>query len=418
MLFGEVLRIISALFGLLLSLCYFYQILYLWLPVFKKEKPAEANGLRRYAILIAARNEETVLPYLLQSIQLQDYPADYIRVFVVADNCTDRTAVVAEEGGAVVFRRSSQTHIGKGYALHYLLEQIDETENLDSFDAFLVFDADNLLKQDFVRQINRLAGQGYDVFCGCRNSKNFGSNWVSSGHALWYLHESVHLNRSRMLLGLPCMVNGTGFGFTRDFLRQTGGWNFFTLTEDVELSTWCVLHSIRSGYCQDAVFYDEQPQRFSQSWRQRTRWVQGGIQVSLRYGGRLLKKLITEGDYCCLEALTLQLWGYGAGVLCGLLSLTAAVLTGDLFPFLAATLAGSLGMPLLIGIMTLAAMWRQIPATAGRKLFALAAFPLHVLSYIPIAVTAPFRKFTWPPIEHTAAVSCKDLPQQKRHPDP
>ena len=154
MLFGEVLRIISALFGLLLSLCYFYQILYLWLPVFKKEKPAEANGLRRYAILIAARNEETVLPYLLQSIQLQDYPADYIKVFVVADNCTDRTAVVAEEGGAVVFRRSSETQGGKGYALHYLLERIDESENLDSFDAFLIFDADNLLKQDFIRQIN------------------------------------------------------------------------------------------------------------------------------------------------------------------------------------------------------------------------------------------------------------------------
>ena len=144
MIFGEILRLISTVFGLLLSLCYLYQIVYLWLPIFKKETPKTANTLHRFAILIAARNEEQVLPYLLQSIQLQDYPAEYIKVFVVADNCTDRTAVVAEEGGAVVFQRNSKTEIGKGYALHYLLERIDETENLENFDAFLVFDADNL----------------------------------------------------------------------------------------------------------------------------------------------------------------------------------------------------------------------------------------------------------------------------------
>lgn len=416
MLFGEVLRIISALFGLLLSLCYFYQILYLWLPVFKKEKPAEANGLRRYAILIAARNEETVLPYLLQSIQLQDYPADYIKVFVVADNCTDRTAVVAEEGGAVVFRRSSETQVGKGYALHYLLERIDESENLDSFDAFLIFDADNLLKQDFIRQINRVASQGYDVFCGCRNSKNFGSNWVSSGHALWYLHESAHLNRSRMLLGLPCMVNGTGFGFTRALLRRMGGWNFFTLTEDVEFSNWCVTHNVRSGYCHEAVLYDEQPVRFSQSWRQRTRWVQGGIQVSIRYWRPLLLGMLQGGKrgYSCLEAATLSLWGYGMGLVCGFLGLLAALLCAGwigLGNALLLTFLSSLGATFLIGIMTLLAQWRHIHATTGQKLLALLAFPLHVFSYLPIAVSALFRKFQWPPISHTAAVSVRDMQQ-------
>lgn len=409
--FTEILQGMRTLLHLLIGLCYAYQLVYLFLPLFRKENIPVSDCNRRYAILIAARNEEAVLPHLLSSIRDQDYPADKLRVFVVADNCTDRTAVVAEEGGAVVFCRSSQTHIGKGYALRYLLEKIDELEGFDSFDGFLVFDADNLLQHDFIKCIDRLAAEGYDVFCGCRNSKNFGTNWVSSGHGLWYLHESAHLNRSRMLLGNPCMVTGTGFGFTRALLQQMGGWNFFTLTEDVEFSTWCILHGIRSGYCHEAVFYDEQPQKFSQSWRQRTRWVQGGIQVSLRYGGQLFKKLLCGGGYSCLEALTLQLWGYGAGILCSLLSLLTSVLTGNLFTFLLTTLVYSIAVPVLIGIMTLLSQWHQIPATTGKKLLSLVSFPLHVLSYIPIALTALFRKFSWPPIEHTAALSCKDLSQ-------
>lgn len=410
----EILRGISALLGLVLGLCYAYQIVYLFVPLFRKEHTPPASGLRRYAILIAARNEETVLPHLLSSIRLQDYPAELLQVFVVADNCTDRTAVVAEEGGAVVFCRHDKTHVGKGYALHYLLERIDETENLDSFDAFLVFDADNLLKSDFISQINRIACQDYDVFCGCRNSKNFGANWVSAGHALWYLHESTHLNRSRMLLGNPCMVNGTGFGFTRKLLRQLGGWNFFTLTEDVEFSTWCITHGVRSGYCHDAVFYDEQPQRFCQSWRQRTRWVQGGIQVSVRYARQLFRGIFRGGKtgYNCLEATTLLLWGYGMGTVCSFLALLTALLTAGwvgLGKALLLALISAFGVPLFVGIMTLHAQWHRIHASTFQKLCALLAFPVHMLTYIPIAVSAVFRKFHWPPIEHTVAISSRDM---------
>ena len=211
----QIMKLLSLLLGTILSLCYAYQILYLFVPFFKKQPPVTADKLHRYAILIAARNEEAVLPHLLQSIRQQDYPPELFTTFVVADNCTDRTAQVAAQYGAVVFSRFDREKVGKGYALNYLLSQIDAAEGWDQFDAFLVFDADNLLEKDYLRQINKVCTQGYDAFCGYRNSKNFGGNWVSAGHSLWYLHESTHLNRSRMLLGNPCMVSGTGFGFTR-----------------------------------------------------------------------------------------------------------------------------------------------------------------------------------------------------------
>lgn len=412
----DLLISICRVLGLLLGLCYAYQLLYLFLPLlYKKPLPAQAEP-RRYAILIAARNEEAVLPHLLRSIQQQNYPPEYIRVFVVADNCTDRTAQVAQREGAVVFVRYSTKRVGKGYALNYLLDQIDLTCGWDAFDAFLVFDADNVLHPDYIRQINRLCSAGYDAFCGYRNSKNFGTNLISAGNALWFLHDSEHLNASRMALGLPCTVTGTGFGFTSALLKRFGGWHFFTLTEDIEFSFRCITEGVTVGYCQEAIVYDEQPKALLVSWRQRTRWVQGGIQVSVRYGKALAKGFLRGGrkGYSCLEAATLSLWGFGTGVLCGILALLAAALQsgfpGALQWFLGTLLYGYC-FSFLIGAMTLIMAWRRIRATLLQKLLSLIAFPLYTLSYAPIAVTALFRKFHWPPIEHSVAVSADELIQ-------
>ncbi|MFR8333265.1 MAG: glycosyltransferase [Oscillospiraceae bacterium] len=98
-----------------------YQVVYLIIPFFVKPRPHQSARLHRYAILIAARNEEAVLPHLLDSIAAQDYPAELLTTFVVADNCTDRTAQVAQDRGARVFVRNNRTQVGKGYALHFLL---------------------------------------------------------------------------------------------------------------------------------------------------------------------------------------------------------------------------------------------------------------------------------------------------------
>ena len=410
----SVLRSLSYALVVLTTVCYFYQIVYLILPLFKKQRPLESKERRRYAILIAARNEEAVLPYLLESIRQQDYPAELLTTFVVADNCTDQTAEVACSGGARVFCRFNKKEIGKGYALNFLLQQIDSNEGLDIYDAFLIFDADNLLMPDYVTQINKVCCNGYDAFCGYRNSKNFGANWISQGYALWYLHDSCHLNQSRMLLGTTCAVNGTGFGFTRQLLGRMGGWNFFTLTEDIEFSTWCATQGIRIGYCRDAMVFDEQPENFIQSWRQRTRWTQGGIQVSFRYAPDLLKGLFrgSRTAYASFETATLSLWGYGMGVICCGITLLVTFLAErwlGLGKAISLGIAGSYCSMFLIGGLTLITEWHRIRATTGKKIQSLFTFPLFMMTFIPIALTAVFRKFQWQPITHTVAISTGEL---------
>ena len=410
----EALRMVSRILAALVFICYLYQIVYLFVPMLKKNRPHGKAIMNRYAVLIAARNEENVLPYLLESIAAQDYPGELVDVYVVADNCTDGTAYTARKHGATVFERFNTKQIGKGYALNFLLGQMKNTGVLDNYDAFLVFDADNLLRPDYISQMNRTCSDGYEAFCGYRNSKNFADNWISAGYALWFIHDSVHLNQSRMLLGTTCAVSGTGFGFRRSLLEKCGGWHFFTLTEDIEFDTWCATHGVRIGFCREAMLYDEQPTSLRQSWRQRTRWVQGGIQVSIKYAAQLLRGILRGGraGYASFETATLSLWGYGVSALASGLAIVCTFLTErwpGVFLALGTAAVGMYVSMLIVGALTLLGEWDKTPGSSAKQLPGMFTFPFFMMTFVPIAISAIFCKFGWQPIAHTVAVPVSSM---------
>lgn len=113
----ETIKLINFIIATVFFVCYSYQFAYILVPYLKKEKPHKPAELHRYAVLISARNEELVIGNLLDSISAQDYPSSLVRVFVVADNCTDKTAKVARAHGAIVYERFNDKLVGKGYAL-------------------------------------------------------------------------------------------------------------------------------------------------------------------------------------------------------------------------------------------------------------------------------------------------------------
>lgn len=293
------------------SLCYMYQAVYVVIVLVKdhKKKPAKLEDvtLHRYAVLISGRNEKLVIGELVKSLKNQDYPEELIDIFVIADNCTDNTAEVAREAGAHVFVRNNKQLVGKSYALDYAIKKIfaeygDENGHVP-FKGFFVFDADNVIDPGFVAAMNRGINKGYKVLTSYRNSKNYDSNWVSAGSALWFLREAKFLSNARQMMGSSCAISGTGFLIDSEIIERNKGWIHHLLTEDIEFSTDCISSGIRIGYCSDAILYDEQPLTMRDSWRQRLRWAKGFYQVLLRYGSRLSKGIlkVPEGRWACFD---------------------------------------------------------------------------------------------------------------------
>ena len=411
----ENLALFNRVIAVFFFICYSYQMLYLLVPFLFKRRARREAPAHRYAVLISARNEEKVITQLLESIGHQTYDISLVTVFVMADNCTDRTAALAREAGAVVYERFNRELVGKGYALHELLEHIAADYPEDPFDGYFIFDADNVLSPTYMEEMNKSFDHGHRIVTSYRNSKNYGDNWISAGYGLWFLRESKYLNHARMLLGLSCGVSGTGFLFSREVLRRMGGWNCFLLTEDIEFSVANILEGERIAYCPDAVLYDEQPVRFSQSWRQRLRWAKGYLQVFHRYGGELIRNAL-RGSFSCFDMTMTIMPAIIVSTLSIVVNGTAAAVglirDGNSIPVLASFLLtmGNLYLTLyVVGLITTVTEWRAIHTVWWKKIFYTFTFPLFMMTYIPISLTALFKKVTWQPIEHTRAKDLCDI---------
>ena len=402
----ELIKTVNFVVLWLFFICYSYQLLYIPAALLYRPRRRRTEKLNRIAVLIAARNEEAVIGNLLDSIAGQSYPAGFVETFVVADNCTDGTAAVAAAHGANVVERRDPIHVGKGYALNYLLQRIT-----GRFDAYIVLDADNVLDRDFIREINRTYSEGYPIVTCYRNSKNYGDNWISAGYALWFLREARYLNGARMAIGSSCAVSGTGFLFSDEVLRRCGGWNFFLLTEDIQFTIYAVTRGERIGYAANAVLYDEQPVTFKQSWHQRMRWSRGYLQVFGRYGGNLIRGIF-RGSFSCYDMTMNIMPAAVLTAVTAVVNVTGAVLmfrTGgtltELGLSLGQTVLGMCGMVFLLGVITTVTEWKNIFCPAWKKLLYMFTFPVFMLTYIPICIASLFVNPGWKPIRHTRALT-------------
>lgn len=399
--------------------CYFYQTVYVAVRFFKKMPEYKARKQHRFAVVIAARNERLVLGELIKSIHAQNYPEDKLDIYVVADNCTDDTAEVARALGAIVFERSDEDLVGKGYALDYAFRHIDSASGIGHYDGYFVFDADNVLDENYVKEMNNVFDAGYRVVTSYRNSKNFGYNWISAGYGLWFLRESKYLNGARMICHTSCAISGTGFLVSSDILKGDGGWKYHLLTEDIEFSVDKVAGSEVIGYCEKALVYDEQPVSFKSSWDQRMRWTKGFYQVIRRYGTRLVKGCFTGRKLQCFDMLMTVAPAAMVSLL--LLFLNAgAVAYGLLFHdfALSAAALGQLGAALmnfyasliLFGAVTLITEWKNIYCGTTKKILYLFTFPLFMFTYVPITVAALLQKrVEWSPIRHVFAENLSEI---------
>ncbi len=396
------------------AVCYAYQAIYLLISLVRKSVTFDCKSKSKYAVIIAARNEENVISHLIGSIHAQDYPRELVDIYVVADNCTDSTADVARESGATVFERFNKLQIGKGYALEFLFDKLKEKKGV--YNGYFFFDADNLLESNYISEMNKAFSEGNKLITSYRNSKNFGDNWVSAGYSISFLRDSAQINNARMIIGTSCKISGTGFLVHRDIIEKNGGWKHFLLTEDAEFTIDNVLCGEKIAYCKSAVFYDEQPTSFRQSCSQRMRWAKGYYQVFSKYGSSLIKRIFSKNGLACFDMTMSIMPAMIITILCGVLNI-CGVLAGLINGENVSELLMSMLMTMLKGYFTLfitgaVAVFTErklIRCSKSKKILHCFTFPIFMFTYIPIAAVALIKKVEWTPVRHHKTTTISDI---------
>jgi len=268
----------------IIALFYLYHILIfmLGLGIPRTWRALQSRGEHRFVVVIPAHNEENVIRESVLNIRSCNYPAGRFDVCVIADNCTDRTAELAESAGALVLQRFNRELVGKQHAIKWAFEQI----YLDEYDAVIILDADNHIDPNYLNVMDDELSKGNRVIQGYLDAKNPGDSWVTANYAYmtWY---GCRLLMARKFLGLSAWLGGTGMCIRTDVINRVG-WDLHTLTDDVEYTCQLIIAGEKVSFASDAIVYDQKPTKIMDSLRQRLRWMRGQTQTCIRYMPSLL----------------------------------------------------------------------------------------------------------------------------------
>jgi len=424
------LEIINLIFSILVgftTLFYAHFVVFAIIGIFRKKHFPKAKEKLRYGVIIACRNEEKVIGNLIDSIHNTDYPSDKLQIFVIAHNCTDKTAEVCRLKGVNVFEYNNDKERTKGFALKYLFNQIKEQKLNANIDGYFIFDADNIVNKNYFDKMN-------DAFVACdkksivtsfRNSKNFGSSIISGMYGIYFFTSCRFAMCGRAVANCSGRITGTGFLFSAETIAN--GWEYVTLTEDLDFTADQIMNNHKITYCDDAEFFDEQPTSFKVMWRQRVRWAKGLLLVCITRLKSLIKSLFAKKDkikYKFSIYDTIQNVMPFCLILAGLnvLQLIFTMLApcfGISFDFAMIQWLKSFDLSALLsyvglfiqGLFVLITEHKRIKNVSWwKKILFLFIWPIFILMQFIIDIVALFsRNITWKTIPHNDKTSFKDL---------
>lgn len=362
--------------------------------ILKRKAHPEPEHQLRFAVLVAARNEERCIAGIIESIKQQDYPQELVDIYIIPNNCTDSTAETALAAGAKLIEVSPAVR-SKGQALHEAFAVLMEK---DSHEAYCVFDADNEAHPAFLREMNRVLSTSAAAKSRIL-AKNARESWVCACYDTYFCNANIMLNTARSNLGLSARLIGTGFAVRRELMDKLGGWNTVTLTEDAEFYGALSAGGIKIAFAPGAITYDEEPLTFQESMTQRRRWMSGIMEVArMRASGLLRAAVSGPGRLLALDALMqfsfswIQAWAIPMFLLWTCVNPVGAVhsLPSMMLSFYVSTF--------FIGAAALF-LEKRLTVHNFKSLF---LYPLFIFSFLPLqTISLLFPNKTWKPIRHS-----------------
>jgi cellulose synthase/poly-beta-1,6-N-acetylglucosamine synthase-like glycosyltransferase len=255
------------------------------------------SAVHSFGIIIPAHNEEHTIQEALISCRALDYPAEKHAVYVIADNCSDRTADVASSSGLQCFVRQDKSRRGKGFALQWALPQVIAAGH----DAVLVLDADCRIDPNALRVFDRHLKTGHRVIqatCAVANPDDSPLTYVL---ALANTLENRLFYAPKSVLGLAVFLCGTGMVIHRDVLTRHP-WHAESIVEDAEYTCQLLRNGVRVYFAPETRVLSRFPVAREELEIQRARWVGGGLRLGKTLGLRLLWEGLTTGRPRLLDA--------------------------------------------------------------------------------------------------------------------
>ena len=392
-LFG--LKIVLTALSVILLIYSLYFLAFAVYGLLKKRKVyPETDKLLRFAILVPARNEDSVIGDLMDSANSLDYPKDHFDTYVIINNCTDRTEEIAREKGAIVLPCTDPTK-NKSDVLRFAFRKLAD----EPIDAYVVVDADNTMSTSFLREMNKALAVGAPAAQCVRTGRNSKRSWVAGCYEIYYRFQNAFFNHSRSAAGLPASINGSGWAVTKEQINSYG-FKTITITEDMEYTILCGLDKKDIAFVDTADSCDEFVSDWRTSWRQRIRWTFGALQCIKTYQGSLLKNAFS-GSFVCFDlfminilvpvtAFGLLLMPFGYFSMSAFLSFPLYLLTSFASFYLSSCLVALLAVLITHG--SVKDTWRGI-----------LCYPYFLLSWLPLFISCLFRKdISWTPIRKSA----------------
>ena len=288
--------LIVSLLALLLCLLPLGYWIVLMLASFHIPEPKEMQPLKYFAIAIAAHNEEIVIANTVKRLLDLEYPTQLFSVHIVADHCSDQTAELARNAGAIVHERNDDPRNGKGAALSWLFRRILEDQKCD---AVVIFDADTRVDKKFLRIMNARLAMGDQIIQGRHVISNPEDGWFPALTWTMFMIDNRFQNLGRVNLGWSAKNMGDSICISAEALRRVG-WGD-GLADDYQLRQKFLLNGIKIAYEPSAIGLGEAPLTWKQAQAQRARWIRGAYDADQQYASKLLAAAIKTWDAALLD---------------------------------------------------------------------------------------------------------------------
>ena len=230
---------------------------------------ALSNRKAKFLILYPAYNEDRVIINAVEQFLLQDYPNTHYIVAVISDHMQPSTNEVLSEMPirllTPTFEKSS-----KAKAMQYAINEVK-----GDFDNIVILDADNVVRPDFLSQLNVLCTI-YDAIQCHRCAKNANNDVAVLDGASEEINNTI-FRKAHNRLGLSSALIGSGMCFSYELFKK----NVFQLStagEDREMEALLLQQEVFIKYAPDIHVFDEKVSSQDNFQRQRMRWMTAQIQ--------------------------------------------------------------------------------------------------------------------------------------------